>query len=711
MSRSAWSDRLPGGTWVEPARRTQADPYLAWADTTGFADFVRGGAPGAEAMWSVLVELVEGVTPAGLAQALGADGKVAPAYQARAELRYCTAEFNAAACRRLAEPGNPLVTRFELTAPVLPQRPLPRPWPVQSPPQAKEPDVCKGNTLLAVIDQGCPFVHAAFLREGVPRVLRLWDQDPSPAFGSAHLPGRVPPGFGYGREVGRAELQALIAVCTGADGVVDEDLCYALARYPELRRAATHGAHVMDQFIGPLRLGDRMGFAGEDSPGWRKNGRLKSDTADLVFVQLPTDAWADPNALALPARVLDALHHVLSCKGKGTRRVVVNLSAAVPTGPHDGSTLFDAALQELVTRERAIDCELRIVVPAGNMAQDRWHAAGTLSAEQDAELCWRMPPGSEAPAFLQVWLSDEAPPGLDAASAYSATARGPVGPLPEKLNWSVRAPGHSAFETVAVDGLGLGLWRGGALLALALPSYGGVRGRGQLLFLALAAASSPDLPGAAGDWHMRLSLPPGARPLAVRAYVGRSVSEMGAPERHRPSRLVDGEYDPERYLRARLSDPAAAPAGVSVQRQGTASALAAGTGVTVVAGLSMGAAVRVCDYSGRGLPPGRSVACVSEEGEALLGIRGAGARSGGVVRLRGTSFAAPQWARALADAPLPAAPRPGSKPPPPALPEPEVVWAGATQDVPPDLGRGLVLPRLRKTALPDRVRRPRVKRL
>jgi len=430
----------------------------------------------------------------------------------------------------------------------------------------------------------------------------------------------------------------------------------------------------MDQFIGPRRLGDRTPFEGEDSPGWRDDGTLVSDTADLVFVQLPRDAWADPNALALPACLLDGLHHVLACAGKAVNHVVVNLSCAITTGPHDGSTLIDRALQALVKAEKLRGRQLHVVVPAGNTAQDAWHAAGRIDTRHPGCLRWRVPPGNQAPSFLQLW------PGGDGSA----------------LRWTVQAPG--AAQAQEVPATGLCLMRGGKLQAVALRSTSSARGgSGGCLLLALPAAPLPDDPGAAGDWLLELTLPAGAvgaagAELPLHAYVARSQSELGALERRRPSRLIDPLDDPDRFLRPRLEDarrPADQPLhlGLRVRRADTASALTHCPVVTVAAGARL-RPFGPADFSAAGLDEQRSVAGISDESRALLGIRGAGTRSGCVVRLRGTSFAAPQWARQKADL-LP--PGRQKEPGPPVDPD-SVIAKGKGQR----LGLGLVRSRLDK---------------
>ncbi len=630
MNWTTW--QAPGNAWVAAGGETDADPYLVWAEATQFGS-LRATGQEAPAFVTVLVELNPGRTPVDLQDALGSDGHVTPVYLDHGT-RYCTATFNAIACRRFAAPANGMVRRFDLSMPVLAGRTTVRKARrAGDPPRATPQLRSSGSSLLAVIDNGCPFAHGTFLRGGVPRILSLWDQDRVPAFGVSPCAGAVPANFGYGREVTRSELNALMQSCRGRTGAVDEDACYERAGLPELRRACTHGAHVLSQFVGARRLGDRLGLVADCPPTWDTRGLRVSDRADLVFVQLPRDTWADPNGLALGASVLDGLQHVLACKGDEVTHVVVNVSCATHTGPHDGSTILDAALAELVARQwNDSRCALEIFVPAGNAYESRWHAAGTISNTNPGELTLRVPPGSEAPAFLQLWV--EAPPAQ--VSWSIAPPRGPTSPE--------LGPGASLLQDA----------RGVRALAHMRPvaTDAGPAGTKTLLMLALPPAPLPDLPGPAGDWRVTVYLtgaPPRTR-AKVDAYVARCESELGAPLRHRPSRLVDPTADPDRYLREALDDPdpANGQPRLRVTRHGTVGSPANGSAVIGVAGLQLRPAWAPARYSSEGLGS-RAGAAFSDESRALPGVPGAGTRSGCTVRLQGTSFAAPQMARVAAD--------------------------------------------------------------
>ena len=215
-----------------------------------------------------------------------------------------------------------------------------------------------------------------------------------------------------------------------------------------------------------------------------------------------------------------------------------------------------------------------------------------------------------------------------------------------------------------------------------------------MLLLALPPATSADAAGPGGDWLLTVGAP-GSEAVHVNVYVARSETEMGAPQRHRPSKLVDPSCDPYRYLREAEEDPL--PSGtrpvIQVVREGTVGSPASCAGVVAVGGLrfresALGPSklgMQPVPESGDGLK-GNAWAALMDESKAVPGIPGIGSRSAGVSRLRGTSFAAPQVARTLADISqlLPKGPR-GE--PPEQKPWPR------TKAADPRKGQGCMVPR------------------
>ena len=200
-----------------------------------------------------------------------------------------------------------------------------------------------GSLLLGVIDDGCPFAAAHFLKStsGVgirTRVRGIWDQNfgrlPINVNDKDGLPcvfGKTLGDLKYGLEFLRASdapgaasprqmgLNEWIELHVTPQGSVDEDGCYADAGFPGLAHHASHGAHIMDLFAGRIPTSSRIGpFRGDrrDPPSWSVGADSASDdSTDVVFVQFPTQCLRDATGVWLKSYVHDAILYILSHAG------------------------------------------------------------------------------------------------------------------------------------------------------------------------------------------------------------------------------------------------------------------------------------------------------------------------------------------------------------------------------------------------------------
>jgi hypothetical protein len=169
----------------------------------------------------------------------------------------------------------------------------------------------------------------------------------------------------------------------------------------------------------------------------------------------------------------------------------------------------------------------------------------------------------------------------------------------------------------------------------------------------------------AGDWKLEVLPAQGKEP--VHFYVCRNQLNPGALPRATQGAFVDTDetYDPLRSIRYSRTD--ASNPQSPIRRQGgmtTLSTLEA-PGVVVVGGyINREGDTSLYSSDGPaagGSPPrcGPDQNAPADESFALPGIRAAASRSGDTVRVRGTSFAAPQIARLIADRSLQRAVRAG----------------------------------------------------
>ena len=178
----------------------------------------------------------------------------------------------------------------------------------------------------------------------------------------------------------------------------------------------------------------------------------------------------------------------------------------------------------------------------------------------------------------------------------------------------------------------------------------------------LLAVESTQVAAEHGDWKIKVNgIAPGAQ---VHAYVARSDPNMGVRTGAKLSYFVDHEWEVTRSSEANCQyvDGEFDRTGSLINPCGTLNGIATGTDPGVhVAGSYILANGRKSPYSSAGparsgplpLRLGPDNALPGDESYALRGIRAGGNRSGSVFRLIGTSAAAPQLARHIADPPIP----------------------------------------------------------
>ena len=549
---------------------------------------------------------------------------------------YLTGDANQATLQQLANAG--FVTEIELCAPLAPSRgALPRPVdPATSP--AADPLRSSRPKILATIDHGCPFAHQALLDPlGSTRVHAIWDQDEKPDF-----PARgnsVPAGYGYGRQVGRAELDGYMAQAR-QDGRVDEDACYRIARYSAVRGAVTHGSCVIGM------LGSRWLSPSLSANGWPAPDPHALD-ADLIFVQLPRALPTAPDRGSADRATLDGLRYILDC-APDHADVAVVIDYGTEMGPHDGSSWFeravDALVQEADTR-RHID--LKVVFPSGNSYDMHRHAvlfptlAQGARQPDSATLQWWVPRGSDGPAFAEMWFHEPAP----------------------EARLELRLPsgaGHTLKLALQRDGLVR--WPAtGQPLVMAVSQ----RRQGQRMVMIWSAPTQTlgtRPAGPAGAWTLTLTRTKPGACQDVHLYTCWGGRNPGLPQRLVASRFVAPKDVPEVRI---TGDGSVLGSGCGAQSLMAGSYQHWGTWARSLysgAGAARGGARSRVDPKSHQV--GADWLAITDQLPSLPGLLLPTTRSGAWARARGTSFAAPQAARRLIAGDLRTEPAPPQEPPP-----------------------------------------------
>ncbi|TNE80779.1 MAG: T9SS type A sorting domain-containing protein [Bacteroidetes bacterium] len=175
------------------------------------------------------------------------------------------------------------------------------------------------GVIVAIIDWGFDYTHPTFYDSSgtVYRVSRAWDQNKNS--------GPAPQGFDFGTEyVGKDALLA-----------AEQDTLYVFG-------PGSHGTHV-------------GGIAGGSGGGTKYYGIAPE--AELVFISLKRD---DPS-------FIDAITYISRYADAAGKPFVVNMSFGNHSGPHDGSTLRNRALDILAGQGKVF------IASAGNNGNEFFH--------------------------------------------------------------------------------------------------------------------------------------------------------------------------------------------------------------------------------------------------------------------------------------------------------------------------------------------------
>jgi hypothetical protein len=629
-----WTSLPKGGftgiDWAEPGATSGFDPYLIWAEADNFA----GYGPDKPPEWlPLLIELAADVSVAQLKAASSPEWlHVPPVYSSSAAptgLRYCTARVRPAFFEHLRAGGSlhDLVQRFELGLPVGHQTDDPTASDVSglSPP----PALLHGK-VLGLIDGGLAFANANFLRDGKARTRYFWRQDKKGA-------GATPADLGYGHEVTATDINAVIQQNIFG-GLVDETAVYQHFRMGmELNKRLNHGTHVLDIACGPRTVLAQMADA-PPSPNAPPSWAMADDDAsrcDIVAVQLDWDTVVDTSGGSMNVHIMDGLMYILSRCAPGTK-VAVNLSWGTLAGPHDGSSVLEAAMDQLIALQAGC---LQIILPVSNSYQSRTHANATLAKGEEATFHWRGQPGDLTQNFLELWI----PPGA------------------QGILVQVTPPGQASLPAIAWGESGT--WNAGGahpLCALIYPESVATGANGTCALIAIAptfAFERSTATAPSGDWEIKITNTQ-ADTVTVDAYVERDDQIIGVQTGARQSHFEDQWYDTSGSPGSFVDYP---DNPTPIRRSGNFNSIATGANTISVGGVRVTGPMWA-HYSPRKPDPDSDRAerpgvvkvpathAYSDENPVLLGLRAAGTRSAGVARLVGTSDAAPQITREVFNA-------------------------------------------------------------
>jgi hypothetical protein len=492
------------------------------------------------------------------------------------------------------------------------------------------------RVIVAVIDEGIAFASDRFTdAAGKTRIAYLWKQ---PFLGrsipAASKTFTAAPGIELDAQAINAARTAARTIGAGDDWIDTKfgGVDFSVDGFKPLAQRRAHGTHVLD-----LAAGNQDLAAGQANPS----------PHTIIAVDMPEDAVGDPAGSTLSVHAAWGLLYVMSRaelmrnKPNETLAVVVNLSYGPHEGPHDGMDLFERFMDQLVQAYRNSQTPLKIVLAAGNFRQSRIHAALQARAGGPPPLRWRLQPGSLSPSMMEVWLSRNLVAGESVTLQPPNGAAITVDPANPRAKFPLSAtPGTTQYSASYIR-------------QKTVPSLGRPRRAHMVLSIARTAfdpASRWAAPTAeSGVWTVQVN----ALGIQLKAWIKRSDTQSGRRAKGRQSYFDDPGF--ERFARnGHPLDYDAQPNASYVTRYQTLSGIATGRDTHVAAGYCESEKYPAT-YSSHGTRDAWALTgspdwlAVSDDSPACRGVLAAGTMSGSIVAMNGTSVAAPQATRQIAD--------------------------------------------------------------
>jgi Subtilase family len=481
--------------------------------------------------------------------------------------------------------------------------------------------------VVAVIDDGIGFLNARFRRDvRHTRIRGLWLQAPERGVASGDVL--------CGTILDAGDIDTLLSAGTD-EAEIYRDL--DRQQFPPLgsgrsHARAWHGTHVLDLAAGTAP------WAGD----WMRD-------LPILAVQLPPASVRETAGRRLETYLVQGLRWILAEALRQAHLtdvppLVVNISLGTSAGPGDEHAFVADWLDyEIARHKRMTKGELRLVVAYGNARQSRLVARDEIRRADQLQLSWRVKPDDHTSSFMELRVDQLQTSGLEFRLVPP-----PGSGLPElQKPWPAAGTGWQLGGTIA-----------------AVTSVDETGGK-SLLHIALGPTSDHEglAPAPAGAWRVVVKTNV-SEPVRLTARVQRDDTPPGYRTLGRQSWLDHPhgwDWDPEAraYVAPRSEDDAP---GCPVTREGTPVAYAGAQSNEIY---FVGAARPVIGnperlvptpYSSEGVrnpawhneSRGPSLVAQGDDGVMLAGRRAAGALSGSVARMSGTSMAAPAVARALA---------------------------------------------------------------
>lgn len=492
--------------------------------------------------------------------------------------------------------------------------------------------VDKDQTLIGIIDHGIPFANPIYHS----RIERFWNQqygvpvrfslyDTGRSLGDLNL--KPPRNYNYGWEMD----QTLLSQAPWWNEHETDAYRKGWVNYRAVQGARSHASHVMGVLTGNMVFDDRGTQGAKELADY-------ASKAPIVAVQLPAIPTKDTSGNTLCVHVFNAVNYILQ-QAVG-RNVVINLSDGSYAGPHDGSSLLERGIDELLLAYRKKHyVQAELVVAAGNQFHEAIHWKSSIQNGQ-AELTWRVLPDDTTDGCLELWFEKNT--NL------------------EKVKITLTSPSGQQSIAVSLKDVAVATdTSGNPCISLNFSqSPGNAIGRSALFVhwgpSRLRTAQSKRGEIEHGIWHMTLTCEDKQAEIMFDAYIERDDPAFGDPGPRRQAFFEHRQFRDS--FRQALRSPKGLPLDDAtnkspVRRLGALNSIATAAQVKV-AGAFMQRPFSLSSYTaggpGRnGYPFGVDAVALADDSAVLHGILAGGVRSGSVWRMNGTSVAAPKMSREL----------------------------------------------------------------
>lgn len=474
---------------------------------------------------------------------------------------------------------------------------------------------------IGIIDDGIAFAHERF-RSGpqASRVHAIWLQQAERAKIGDN-------GVLFGQRLKHSEINSLLKACASDKeiyrqvGLID----FGSNEFSPLAARASHGTHVLD-----LAGGFPQGFPADRRP--------------LFAVQLPSEATVDTSGVTLGSYVLQGVRAIMlwaNALGDDKHRVplVINFSYGLLAGPKDGTQYLERALADLVRYRDKYVARTRLVMPAGNSYRTKAAARMELKRSAGRDVDWMVSPDDRTANFIEIWLDGKA---------------GKLSPVEVTLTPPQERSGHAIRPKTGI--MYALVVRGRPIAGMYYDVFGSGKNIRERIILAVnPTVRNEDCRDIApcGQWNISIRSR-ATHPITAHLYVQRNDTPFGYPRHGRQSSLDHKDS----YVRDKDTGDYREPArGCPITHKETLSSIATSSPtpqdhIIVVGAAEASEHYPPADYTASGptkLRAGPDCSAIAEDGDAHRGVLAAGTLSGTVVAMNGTSVAAPQIARQVAD--------------------------------------------------------------